>query len=381
MPTDAEIVEWVRSGSPELIDKAIVYFYTRPEFIARVKRRCKFLLKNRQMLYPDQPFYRFDAQNEVELWIFERAMSRETLPRTILERGGGFDPERGSLCDWLYEAAFYQLRDWLKQHCKPVREVALGGPEQEFAQYAEIRTTSEELELQKQLPRETQLGFREIFAEVLVGKNQRESMLSKWIDDFEILTVDDLNCIRAVRKLSDDDEQQLHLDFRSMWQTVAQRTSGKQTESADGEFDTLVGFRKAEAKVTMLFIKLQQKSNDRTYYAKQLSQIGRSEEAIKRLETEALGMKLAEIKEKYKNQWSDERAFAEAARRAHKYELQLAKAHEDLESKREFPRPQPKEIAKFLNLTANEVSVALCRAKDRLQSYLEKTPPADARVP
>lgn len=378
MQSDQKIVNLVRSGSPEQIDQVIESLYECPEFIRRIRGRCRKALDERQMLHPDQAYYLSDAEEDVLFWIFERAFSRKTLPRTILERGGGFDPSQCRLIDWLVKQAHYQLRDWLKKH---------GGQfnlEQDDLDSAERMNVATEAsgnaspEIQARQLKTQQRRARAKFARHL-SPMRRACMLVKYIDDpdADILTPDDIDCLRGIRGLAADTEQQIREELTVLWQKVAERVAGTDPKpkktggnaaTDDSEMIPMVGYKQLDAKANALDIKHKQQLRLLALYRQRLQAIGKSTAWLDSMEQQGRTMNLGEIKEKYANRWHDERSFMEVACRVHRLAKQLQKARDALDNQSDYPLPLPREIADVLQTTANAVSSALTRAEGAIRS-------------
>lgn len=377
MQSDQTIVNLVRSGSPEQIDQVIASLYQCPEFIRRIRFRCRKALEQRQMLHPDQAYYLSDAEEDVLFWIFERAFSRKTLPRTILERGGGFDPSQGRLIDWLVKQAHYQLRDWLKKHAGKLNH------EQDDLDSAERMNVATEAngnaspEVQARQLKTQQRRARAKFARHL-SPMRRACMLVKYIDDpdADILTPDDIDCLRGIRGLAADNEQHIREELTVLWQKVAERDAGadpKPTKTGgnaatdDSEMIPMVGYKQLDAKVNALDIKHKQQLRLLTLYRQRLQAAGKSTVWLDSMEQQAQTMTLGQVTDKYANRWHDERCFMEAACRVHRLAKQLQKARDALDNQSDYPLPLPREIAQVLRTTANAVSSALTRAEGAIR--------------
>jgi hypothetical protein len=199
-------------------------------------------------------------------------------------------------------------------------------------------------------------------------------MLARYIDDPEedVLTPGDILCWQTTRSQPGDDERIIRTELKEMWQKVADRVAETTQESTRSRFESdsasLVGFARLDARVKVLHIKREQQLQRLDHYRKRLLTTGRTVEELEQLERDAggVGVTLQEVKEKYRNQWHDERCFVEAACRVHRLNSQLQTARNQLGPKTAEPLPAPIEIEVFLHKTANAVSSALSRARGKL---------------
>ncbi|MCC7529892.1 MAG: heavy-metal-associated domain-containing protein [Candidatus Melainabacteria bacterium] len=315
------------------------------------------------MLRPEQAFYYPDGEGEALCWIFERALSVESLPVT-LERGKGFDPLQGTLRSWLLKQADYQLRDWFKKNCnssEPQSFVAQGTVE-EWPAEAPASDSNDHLSyLQK-------AQLREMIANL--SSMRRACMIVKYLGEPEdvdasknVLQDDDWECLwreQNKKKTQAEQASKLQLDnlrkqLSQLWTVVAARSAG----SADC---ASIHQRDCENRVSRLLGKLLVQQAKSDYYRKRLQVQGIPDDELDELAEQAKEMTLQEISESHSNCRTDERSFMECSQRSWKIAQQLDEAREELERSADIQLPTPPEIADFLNSTVNAVSSALCRA-------------------
>ena len=357
-----EILAWIASGEAAQLTKAVTTLASDRRLVRSIRRRVRQKLESRQMLFPDQVYYLADAEEEALAWIFDRALSVQSLRRTVLERGKGehgvgFDPTQGSLHNWLLNAAGYQLLDWLKKHRRSTTE---NTPLND--QLASPHTTEPSAEDTASGLHQAMIQTRDRFR--LLPSMQRACMTIKYLLA-EVLEDEDLICISTERGDSDPSPEtleQLRTELQSLY--VARLAHWVETSSTNSNPPKSMGLRAKQERVDVLFAKRQQLEDELAAAARQLKATGRSQADLDELQSVAIRWTLQEIKERFSNRWTDERILAESAQRLAKVKRQLRAAQEQLKAATESADGSlpPAEIAKFLEKSVNAVSSALSRA-------------------
>ena len=367
---DDEILAWIASGEAAQLTKAVTTLASDRRLVRSIRRRVRQKLESRQMLFPDQVYYLADAEEEALAWIFDRALSVQSLRRTVLERGKGehgvgFDPTQGSLHNWLLNAAGYQLLDWLKKHRRSTTE---NTPLND--QLASPHTTEPSAEDTASGLHQAMIQTRDRFR--LLPSMQRACMTIKYLLA-EVLEDEDLICISTERGDSDPSPEtleQLRTELQSLY--VARLAHWVETSSTNSNPPKSMGLRAKQERVDVLFAKRQQLEDELAAAARQLKATGRSQADLDELQSVAIRWTLQEIKERFSNRWTDERILAESAQRLVKVKRQLRAAQEQLKAATESADGSlpPAEIAKFLEKSVNAVSSALSRAHKKLGRFL-----------
>lgn len=377
--SDEEFVQWVRSGDRANCAKAVAALFTHERFMSILRRRILRKLEQRQML-PDQAFHYRDGEYEALSWIFERALSVESLPVT-LERGKGFDPLLGTLMSWLLTQADYRLRDWLKKddNSSDPREFAA----QDTIEGWDAATPASDVIKDYLESYLLKASLREMIAKL--PSMRRACMIVKYLGDPEdvdasssVMKDDDWEClwrVQSKQKTKQATEQQLDAlreQLSQLWTVVAARSPGSANLGS-------IEQRNCENNISRLLGKLLIQQSKLDYYRKRLLGQGIADDELDELAEQATGMTLQEISESFPNRRTDERSLMECSRQSWRTAQQLDKARQALERSAEIKLPTPLEIAVLLNSTVNAVSSALCRAHTDIAEVVGKLNDARCR--
>ena len=388
LPPDALLLEWLSSGDDAKVASAVKTLMS-PSYplVGILRRRVRQTLETRQMLHPDQAFYLPDGEWNALAWIFERVLAVTSIRRTVFDRGGGFDPQRGSLRNWLLKAADFSLRDWLKKHAADADSVRESGslrPGDEGEGQTDASHSQEQRlrALQSRLLSE----FRSL------GPTQAACMIVKYLPP-DALEDDDLVYLWRVRHAAPQGNSpkpsqlpEIREALSRLQETVAKRASGESggglgrglNNDLDGEAksaspaDSSSRFRKLADRVALLHARCGKLREKLTQAQRRLALAGIGDELLQRLAQFAETKTLEQIRQRYPQRWSDEAVFLETSQRLGKATRQLRTAREEYnraEASADLT-PTPAEIAAFLNLSANAVSSALTRGHQKIGSPL-----------
>lgn len=369
--TDDIFVAWIQSGDKDLCKQACCRLWEHPKFVKILRKRCRQKLERRHMLFPDQAAYVPDAEDELCSWVFVRGMSAATLPRTLM-RGEGFDPQRGSILNWLLTAADNDVRDWFKKHASPsVSEKPLQQDSGEAFVASELRPSETE--------RLASLAVIRI-AIANLPLMRRACMIAKYLGTNALpLSDEELTCLWRVRsgkkssKLtpSDGELATARADLSALWDEVT--CSGREEGNSSSKQ------RDYENRVCALAIHLKIEDTKAADFRRRLLAEGLTDGQLEALATAACQMTFANILESYGNRWTSERGFMEFTRRSYLTARKLRAARDRLQRSLGLNLPSPAKIAKFLNSTPNAVSTALTHAHRQLEEITSEQTVARTR--